>query len=166
MRRPTTPALAAGAAALALALSACGTSATSDGGPSPVPAASSPAASSPAAPTTSTAAGSSPTAATSGAYITLAEYDKDPAARAGTKVVLFFHAPWCPSCRATEAAIGTSGVPDGLTLVKVDYDSETALRQQYGVTYQHTFVQVDAQGRELAKWTGSADGADILARTV
>ncbi len=57
-------------------------------------------------------------------------------------------------------------MPDGLTVVKVDYDTETDLRQQYGVTQQHTFVQVDESGAELAKWTGSADGAAILAGTV
>jgi thiol-disulfide isomerase/thioredoxin len=101
-----------------------------------------------------------------GAYVEWAEYEADPAARADTKVVLFFHASWCPSCRATEKAIGETGVPAGLTLVKVDYDTATDLRQRYGVTTQHTFVQVDGSGTELAKWTGSADGAAILAETV
>ena len=101
-----------------------------------------------------------------GAYISQAEYEKDPAAFADSTVVLFFHAPWCPSCRATEQAIRKTGVPAGLTLVKVDFDTQTALRKTYGVTQQHTFVQVDGTGAELAKWTGSPDGAAILAKTV
>jgi hypothetical protein len=37
----------------------------------------------------------------------------------------------------------------------VDYDNSTALKQKYGVTMQHTLVQVDAKGNLIAKWTGS-----------
>lgn len=159
------------AALAALALAACGAT-TGD------PAASAPAASAPV-PTASGAAsadgtpGSSESSASTGTpapapgvYLTRAEYEADPAAHAGTKVVYFFHASWCPSCRATEQAIGDTGVPGGLTLVKADYDSDTDLRKQYGVTTQHTFVQVGPDGERLAIWTGSADGAAILAETV
>ncbi len=96
-----------------------------------------------------------------GRYVDWADYDADRAAYADSDVVLFFHAPWCPSCRTTEESIDADGVPDGLTLVKVDFDSATELRQKYGVTYQHTYVQVDPDGTALKKWTGSVTGADI-----
>ena len=96
-----------------------------------------------------------------GRYVEWADYDGDRAAYADSDVVLFFHAPWCPSCRATEESIDADGVPDGLTLVKVDFDSATELRQKYGVTYQHTYVQVDPDGTAVKKWTGSVTGADI-----
>lgn len=123
------------------------------------------------APSRTPAPGDSPTppsgaAAPVGAYLTGAEYAEQAASRAGTKVVYFFHATWCPTCRATEEAIARDGIPAGLTLVKVDFDRETDLRKKYGVTTQHTFVQVDASGAELAKWTGSIGGAEILAKTV
>jgi thiol-disulfide isomerase/thioredoxin len=98
-----------------------------------------------------------------GRYVEWADYDADRSAYADSEVVLFFHAPWCPSCRATEESIDADGVPDGLTLVKVDFDSATELRQKYGVTYQHTYVQVDPDGTALKKWTGSVTGADIAA---
>lgn len=98
-----------------------------------------------------------------GQYVDWADYDADRTAYADSDVVLFFHAPWCPSCRATEASIDADGVPDGLTLVKVDFDSATELRQKYGVTYQHTYVHVDPDGTALKKWTGSETGADIAA---
>jgi thioredoxin 1 len=101
-----------------------------------------------------------------GAYLTLAEYRTQMAQREGTTVVYFFHAPWCPTCRATEESVSTDGVPTGLTIVKIDYDSETDLRQQYGITQQHTFVQVDPDGNALAKWTGSTTAAEIKAETV
>jgi thioredoxin 1 len=165
MRRTVRPAVTA--AALALLLAGCGaTEADEDtaAGAVTTPASPSSAEVSPS-PSAGEASSSAP-ATTPGTYLTLAEYEEDPSAHAGTKVVLFFHAPWCPSCRATEQAIGTSGVPDGLTLVKVDFDTETALRQEYGVTYQHTFVQVDPEGTQLARWTGSEDGEAILDNTV
>lgn len=68
----------------------------------------------------------------------------------GTKV-LFFHAPWCPQCRALEQSITSSGVPDGVTIIKVDYDSNQALRQKYKVTLQTTLVKIDDSGAEQKK---------------
>jgi len=100
-------------------------------------------------------------------YVDYETYAADPAAYAadGHPVVLFFHADWCPDCRATEESLTTEGVPEGLTVVKVDYDSMTDLRQQYGVVQQHTFVQVDADGEEITTWTGARSGEEILAQT-
>ncbi len=71
-------------------------------------------------------------------------------------VVLFFHANWCPSCRALESDINAnlSQIPDGVHLLKVDYDSETELKQKYGVVRQHTLVQVDASGNKIQDLTG------------
>ena len=68
----------------------------------------------------------------------------------GTKV-LFFHAPWCPQCRALEADIKKQGLPGGVTVIKVDYDTNQALRQKYGVTLQTTLVRVDDQGNSVKK---------------
>lgn len=102
-------------------------------------------------------------AAAPGRYVDWDDFDADRAAYADTDVVLFFHAPWCPSCRATEDAIDADGVPDGLTIVKVDFDSATKLREEYGVTVQHTFVHIDADGAAKKKWTGTLSGVDIAA---
>lgn len=122
------------------------------------PQASSPSAkSSPAASTPTTAA------AARGRYVEQAAYTPDTSANANT-VVFFFHAPWCPSCRATDQALTSQGVPDGITVVKVDFDSATDLRQKYGVTTQHTFVQLDGAGESVKKWSGSADGSNIAAQ--
>ena len=104
--------------------------------------------------------------AAAGAYIDKAAYESSPEMYHSGKVVLFFHAPWCPTCRAVEESLTSAPVPDGLTVVKVDYDTENELRQRYGVTTQHTFVQVDASGNELAKWTTSTTADEILAGTV
>lgn len=66
----------------------------------------------------------------------------------GTKL-LFFHAPWCPQCRELDASIRSSTLPDNLTILKVDYDTNQALRQKYGVTLQTTVVQVDDAGEKM-----------------
>jgi thioredoxin 1 len=100
-----------------------------------------------------------------GRYISYEEYTKDMAMAAkGASVVLFFHAPWCPDCKATDASLTTDGVPDGLTVVKVDYDSMTELKQKYGITQQHTFVAVDAEGMKQNIWTGTTTGEQIKAK--
>jgi thiol-disulfide isomerase/thioredoxin len=81
-------------------------------------------------------------------------------------VVLFFRASWCPTCRALDANIRSNlgGIPDGVTILDVDYDTATELKQKYGVTYQHTLVQVDAEGNMIARWTGSPTLATLLAQ--
>jgi len=88
-------------------------------------------------------------AMTAGAYI---DYSGSIIAdTAGTKV-LFFHAPWCPQCRALEASIKSSQIPNGVTIIKVDYDTNRQLRQKYGVTIQTTLVKVDDSGNLVEKY--------------
>lgn len=80
------------------------------------------------------------------------------------KVVLFFRASWCPTCRALDADIRANlgAIPEGVTILDVDYDNSTAMKQKYSVTYQHTLVQVDANGNQIGKWTGSPTLAALL----
>lgn len=89
--------------------------------------------------------GTQPTSS-EGSYV---EYSSAALASAAGERVLFFHAPWCPQCRSIESGIKQDGVPDGFTVLKVDYDSNQALRQKYGVTIQTSFVKVDANGNKL-----------------
>ena len=174
MRRTTLTPLSALALGAALVLGGCGSQTSPDAaGSSATSATTDSMASTPPMSSTDPAAATSPPtdpatsteAASSGAYLTLAEYQDAMTQREGTTVVYFFHASWCPSCRATNESLMTEGVPAGLTVVKVDYDSETELRREYGITQQHTFVHVDAGGTALAKWTGSVTGAEIAAET-
>ena len=75
--------------------------------------------------------------------------------------VLFFHANWCPSCRAADKNISAETIPAGLNVIKVDYDEYKDLRKKYGITSQHTFVQIDADGNMIKKWVGGSDIDDI-----
>lgn len=79
-------------------------------------------------------------------------------------VVLYFHANWCPTCRALDADIMAhlKDIPANLTILKVDYDNSVELKKKYGVTYQHTMVEVDANGTLIKKWAGSPKLADLL----
>jgi thiol-disulfide isomerase/thioredoxin len=93
-----------------------------------------------------------------------AAYSADKLALAkDNKVVIFFHAPWCPTCRALDAEITSKGVKDGYVILKADYDTSKDLKAKYGVTSQHTLVQVDASGMPISKWSGG-DLANIYAK--
>ena len=92
-----------------------------------------------------------------------AEYDSSLVGENDTTVLAFF-AAWCPSCVAADTAISTEEVPDGLSILKVDYDTATNLRQEYGVITQHTYVQVDADGNLVKKWAGGTTVDDIVSR--
>ncbi len=91
------------------------------------------------------------------------DYDASKLSKAehGT-VILFFNASWCPTCVAANKNFNGSTPPDGLTLLKVDYDDATDLKRKYGITYQHTFVQVDKTGKLLKKWNGSKTYDELI----
>lgn len=80
------------------------------------------------------------------------------------KVVLFFRASWCPTCKALDADIraNLAKIPAGVTILDVDYDKYVDLKKKYNVTYQHTMVQVDASGNQIQKWSGSPTLGSIL----
>jgi thiol-disulfide isomerase/thioredoxin len=161
-------AVAAGALVVAMGLGACTTQSTdTEAASSP------PAATQSETPTTSASSDDTKTPAKEsekevapGSYVDYADYVNNPDSYAETDVVLFFHATWCSTCHAAEQSIESTGVSDGLTIVKVDYDSSQDLKQQYGVTLQHTFVQIDEEGSLETKFVGQSSVDDIAAQLV
>lgn len=94
-------------------------------------------------------------------YVSYEEYSAAMDKYSSVKVVLFFNATWCPDCQAiTKALTDDPGkIPAKTTVVSVDYDSHTDLRQRYGVTMQHTFVQINSSGDKVRQWAStSTDG--------
>jgi thiol-disulfide isomerase/thioredoxin len=79
--------------------------------------------------------------------------------------VLFFAADWCPTCRAALKDFEANGSRLGdIAVVIVDYDKNPDLKARYGITAQHTFVQVDAKGARLARWNGG--GVDEILKNI
>lgn len=81
---------------------------------------------------------------------------------ASNRRVLFFYASWCPTCKPADADFTKNmvSIPADVTVIRVNYNDpetdqeEKDLAKKYGITYQHTFVQIDSQGNEVAKWNG------------
>ena len=159
MRRLLVPSLL-----LALPLTACATDPVAEDAPA-APAASSSSSPAPSA-SQSVEAGAEveESPEPDGRLVSYAEWEADPAAYADSDVVLYFAASWCHNCQDTDASLDTDGVPAGLTLVKIDYDERTDLRQEYGGTAQHTVVKVDESGARQDIWTGTTTGAEIASR--
>ena len=69
--------------------------------------------------------------------------------------VLFFFANWCPSCRTALKNIESNqNKLEDITIILVNYDKNSELKRKYGVTYQHTYVQIDNQGNKVSLWNG------------
>jgi thioredoxin 1 len=75
---------------------------------------------------------------------------------------LFFHADRCPACVRAEKNFLASGIPEDLNLIKVDYDDNPELREQYGILSQTSYVYVKPDGSLISSWVGSMSIGDIL----
>lgn len=80
------------------------------------------------------------------------------------RAVVFFHASWCPLCQEAEAdlKVNWGKVPGDVTILKTDYDSSKELKTKYGVVSQDTWVQVDEEANEIAKWNSGGKGLQTL----
>lgn len=97
--------------------------------------------------------------------LTLAPYSPEALAKAqaaGQAVALHFHASWCPTCRAQDKALETLKAEPGLdlTVLKVDYDKEAALKKALKVRQQSTFI-VYRGVVEKARMSGITAAEDI-----
>ena len=92
-----------------------------------------------------------------GDYVTYESFVTSEDKYADSKVVLFFNAVWCSTCQQARENIEVSlgEIPTDLAIVLVDFDDSIELRKKYGVTVQHTFVEIDSAGEPLGKWSGS-----------
>lgn len=95
-----------------------------------------------------------PAASGAGQYV---DYSEGVVAETNGTKLLFFYAAWCPQCRALEADIESQGVPEGVTIIKVDYDTHQDLRQKYEVTLQTTVVRIDDEGNLIEKYVAYDD---------
>ena len=91
------------------------------------------------------------------------EYSKAAYDQAGDKRrVLYFYANWCPICKVSNAdfTANPNKIPEDVVVLRVNYnDSDTDsqekdLAKKYAITYQHTFVQIGGQGKQVTIWNG------------
>ncbi len=76
--------------------------------------------------------------------------------------ILFFYATWCPSCKIANADFeqNANKIPQDTVVIRVNYNDqdvdqyEKELAKKHGITYQHTFVQIDENGESITKWNG------------
>lgn len=72
------------------------------------------------------------------------------------KRVLFFYSSDCEPCGRLEADIKANGLPKGVAVLKVDFDSSAHLRERYDVAGQGMFVRISTTGTKLKSITPAA----------
>lgn len=83
-------------------------------------------------------------------------------AAADTRRVIYFYANWCPTCLPADKDFqeNSDRLPKDVTVLRANYNDtdtdqiEKELAKKYGITYQHTFVQVDQNGKMINSWNG------------
>ena len=86
--------------------------------------------------------------------------------------ILYFYATWCPTCKIAneDFTANPNKIPEDMVVIRTNYNDpetdqeEKELAKKYGISYQHTFVQIDAQGKELKKWNGGGI-AELITNT-
>jgi thiol-disulfide isomerase/thioredoxin len=84
------------------------------------------------------------------------------AADAGKTTLVFFHAPWCPVCKAQEPKVlaRLNGDAKDVVALKVDYDTNVDLRKEMNVEKQSTLILYSGS-KEVARLSYKSDDASI-----
>lgn len=80
----------------------------------------------------------------------------------GKTTLVFFHAPWCPVCRAQEPKVlaHLNDTAKDVVAFKVDYDSNVELRKEMKVDKQSTLILANGM-KELARLSYKSDDASV-----
>jgi len=85
--------------------------------------------------------------------------------QAGKPVLVWIHADWCPTCKA-QGKVLDELLPrpelQGLTVLKVDFDSQKPVVRAFRAVRQSTFILYKG-GREVARSLGDTRRDSILA---
>jgi hypothetical protein len=80
---------------------------------------------------------------------------------AGKKTLVWFHAPWCATCKAQELVLAKIPTDQNQTvIIKIDFDKATKLRRELKVPTQSTFL-VYKNGKEIARSVGVTDPTEL-----
>lgn len=89
-------------------------------------------------------------------------YSLEAVKNANGRILLFFHANWCPTCQSLEKQILESTLPSDLTILKVDFDTEKEVAQKYQILTQSSFVQIDTEGNAYKRILGKSRLEDVV----
>ena len=80
----------------------------------------------------------------------------------GKTTLVFFHAPWCPVCKAQEPKVlaHLNGDHKDIVAFKVDYDTNAGLRKEMKVDKQSTLILYRG-ATEVARLSYKSDAASI-----
>jgi thiol-disulfide isomerase/thioredoxin len=103
----------------------------------------------------------------SGDYISYQNYKLEVEKYQDSRVVLFFNASWCSTCKIARDNFEANlkEIPADMAIVVVDFDNSADLRKKYGVTLQHTFVHINSQEEAIKKWSGSTTISELIQET-
>lgn len=99
------------------------------------------------------------------AYPVFEQSTYDAALKAKSKILLHFHADWCPTCvKQEKVLLGMAENPllKGVTLLKVDYDHADSLKKAFKINTQSTLVALNG-GVESGRIVGKTSEADLRA---
>lgn len=77
------------------------------------------------------------------------KYSKEAVINAPWKIILFFHAEWCGTCKRIQKDIFANTIPEWITILEVDYDNAVEMKQKYWVNKTSTLVQIDNTGKKI-----------------
>ena len=80
------------------------------------------------------------------------------------KLVLFFHATWCPTCNALESDIkeNLSLIPSDVVIFRINYDRSTKLKKILNITSQSTMVLLRKKWKEYPRIMWVTKISDVI----
>jgi peptide methionine sulfoxide reductase msrA/msrB len=90
------------------------------------------------------------------------DYDENLVKTSTWRILLFFHADWCPTCQSLDKQIKSMTLPNDLLILKVDFDTSKDLTKKYNILTQSSFVQVDNKWNAYKRIVWISDFKNIL----
>lgn len=78
------------------------------------------------------------------------------------RILLFFHADWCSTCKALEKQILSTPLPKDLLILKVNFDTQKDLTKKYAILSQSSFVQIDKTGKAYKRILWKSDIKKVI----
>lgn len=89
-------------------------------------------------------------------------YDESLIKTSTWRILLFFHADWCSTCKALEKQILKWWLPSDLLILKVDFDSRKDVAKKYSILSQSSFVQIDNKWNMVKRIVWKADLKKVI----